>query len=118
MDTRRTDEVEVKVGQPARAWLHPPRNLNRLMSVIALSGLFMAAVAPRPGVPTPTRPRVVPMPPFVWTVPGPVRPTAPADPFVVIPRGDIDPGFLVAAPEGIDDAMIVSADGRFATRGR
>lgn len=125
MDPRRTDEVKGKgkVEPAARTrlwpWLRPPRNLNTLMSVVGLSGLFMAALTPRPGVPTPPAgPQVVPMPPFVWTVPGPLQSPVASDRFVVIPRADLDPGFLIAAPKRIDDAMIVSPDDRFGTRRR
>ena len=103
MDTRRTEKPWAWNG------LAPPRKLSQLMTVIALSGLAMAALVPR-GRGKPYNP-LWPVPARLgWrSTPGPVSEPSrvPVDRFIVAPREDLDPGMVVAAPEGIDDRMIV-----------
>ena len=53
-------------------------------------------------VPPRARPRIAPIRPF--------QAERPHDPFVVIAGDRIDPRFVVAAPVGIDDRMVVSPD--------
>ncbi len=103
------------------AWFgpRPPRQLSKLMSLVAMSGLALAALTPRPGAPTPTPPRIVPRAPYVWTPTGssstPPPLVVPADRFVLAAPDDLDPRFVLAAPDAMDPHMVFPSTGRFAT---
>ncbi len=113
MDTGR----KTKAPAGRRRWYTPPRTLNTLMSAVAVSGLAFAAVAPRPGASPPAWPPGMP-PPWVVQYPGPTRLLTPYDPFLVAPREGLDPGFVVAAPRGIDDSMIAPPGRQFVAPAR
>ena len=102
-----------KTGWAPRAGLFPPRSLHRIMTVVALSGLAMAALLPRGG-PTsvPLAPRVrprialaprlrLPRPPVPAPVPGV------DDRMIFAAPADLDPRFLVSAPVDLDPRMVV-----------
>ena len=91
-----------------------PRSLGRLMTLVALSGLAFAALAPRPGAGT-ARPNVPG--PFRLRFAPPANPTYSVEalPFpderMVSPAPEgIDDRIVFRAPEGIDDGMIVPVE--------
>jgi hypothetical protein len=95
-------------SQPkSRYWLSLPRSLGRLMILIALFGLILAAFmeGKRPLAVVPAARRVAFQP--IRTTPR--RPIArPRDRSVITARPGIDDAMIHTARQGIDDAMILS----------
>ena len=97
---------------PGRVRGFPPRSLSQLMTVVALSGLAMAALVPRGGGRSFAPQRRLAPPPRLWSFPAPASPRGEAyDRFVITAPEGLDPGIVVAAPEGIDDRMIAAPAG-------
>jgi hypothetical protein len=106
MKPRPAPFLELSPGQKSRRWCSLPRSIGQLMTIIALSGLALAAYSEH------ARTRVIPLGArrFVFQppqVPPRVEVQEPRDPSVLVaPRG-VDEAMIVTAREGIDDAMIV-----------
>lgn len=104
-------------GKPQHRAFHLPKRLGSLMVIVAGSALsfqMIRGLASRPGAIAPRRlaPR------FGITLPGSVLPPGfppitrrpVAEPPLFVVENPHDAAFLKAAPEGIDDAMIINPE--------
>jgi hypothetical protein len=105
---------ETELGTPfkpkARRLSWYPRSIGRLMALVALSGLILAAYSERSRTPAPLRGRLVRTAPRGFRVPppAPVQPMPLRDPAVLVAPPGIDDAMIVTARTGIDNAMIVT----------
>ena len=96
-------------NKPRERGQFPIRSIGRLMTLVALSGLALAAFSEQ------SRPTILPVrtkPALLRWVPPPARAPSPrlrAPGVIVAPRG-IDEAMIVTAPSGIDEAMIVNPE--------
>ncbi len=105
-------DPELMSGLKKRQWNPFPRSIGRLMTVVALSGLALAAYSGR------TRPTIInPVTRQVFAQPSPTRPSPmlprvqpaqPRDPAVIVAPAGIDEAMIVTARGGIDEAMIIN----------
>jgi hypothetical protein len=104
--------------RPGRSWWLS-RSIGTLMIVVAVSALVLAFVAERSrrlaaAKQPPSRPRpILTAARLRRQIPQTKRLLSqPRDPFLIMADASIDPKMVVAAPMGIDDAMVVNRGGQ------
>jgi hypothetical protein len=100
---------DARKSKPAASSLLSVRSIGRLMALVVLSGLALAAFSDQ------SRPTILPVktkPALPRWVPPPARAPSPRlrTPGVIVAPQGIDEAMIVTAPSGIDEAMIVNPE--------